>query len=287
MTVSMTAFASKDVLLPIGVAHWELRSVNHRYLELSFKLPETLRDFEFHLRELMRHHLSRGRIDCFLKLDTKEEKVELNIDLQLVEQLVAASQKIAKKFSLTSTFSPIDILRWPSVVQTLERDPSELRKSLLESFQLVLEDLIEARKREGLKLKSCIQERLLKMQDKVNKIEIKLPEIQKAIQTRLYEKLTELKIQRDQSRFEEEVVYLMQKIDVSEELDRLKMHLVESQRILAEEKIMGRRLDFLMQELNREANTLVSKMPDGVTVQDSIELKVLIEEIREQVQNLE
>ena len=283
----MTAFSSRDVILPIGVVHWELRSVNHRYLELSFKLPEILRDLEFHLRDVLRGHLTRGRIDCFLKLELKQEKVELNIDFRLIEQLLGAGQKIADRFSLTPSVNLFDILKWPSVVQTSEIDLSELKKSLLESFKLALTDLMDAREREGEKLKKCIQERLLKIESKINKIGGRLPEVQKGIRTKLYEKLIELKVPHNKNRFEEEIVYLMQKMDVAEELDRLKMHLTESQRILMEEKIMGRRLDFLMQELNREANTLVSKVPDGTAIQDAVELKVLIEEIREQVQNLE
>jgi len=283
----MTAFASRDVLLPMGVAHWELRSVNHRYLELSFKIPEIVRDLEFHLRDFTRQHLTRGRIDCFLKLELKQEKIELNIDFSLIEQLMQASQKIAERFSLTSEVSLFDILKWPSIVQTPEKDLSEIKKVLLQSFQLVLADLIESRAREGEKLNACIRERLLKMEMQVNKIGAKLPEIQKSVRAKLHEKLVELRIPHDKNRFEEEVIYLMQKMDIAEELDRLKMHLIETQRILVEEKIMGRRLDFLMQELNRESNTLASKIPDGITIQDSIELKVLIEEIREQVQNLE
>jgi uncharacterized protein (TIGR00255 family) len=287
MAVSMTAFVSRELLLPMGVAYWELRSVNHRYLELSFKLPETLRDLEPSLRELMRQHVSRGRIDCCLKLGLRQDKVELNVDFQLIKQLIEASQKIAERFSLASSIALFDILSWPSVIRASEEDFSELKKILLESFQGVLADLNGSRTREGIKLKRCIQERLLKMETQVNKIERRLPEIQKVVRVKLSEKLAALKISYDNHRFEEEMVYLIQKMDIAEEIDRLKLHLMEAQRILTEEKVMGRRLDFLMQELNRETNTLMSKVPDSITIQDAVEVKVLIEEIREQVQNLE
>ena len=289
MVYSMTAYASKNVSLPGGfIAHWEIRSTNHRYLEVSFKLPPLQGDLEYRLRENLRKIIARGKVDCFLKLDAVENnKRELNIDFNLVEQLVVASQKISARFPVNADIAVFDILRMPSVVCLPEADLSALEISLQASFLTAMQDLAETRAREGEKLGGYIEERLVKMHERLNSIKGRLPEIEKITRLKFYEKVNDLQIETDKSRFDQAVANLIQKTDISEELDRLTAHLIEVERVLKDEKVMGRRLDFLMQELNRESNTVGSKAIDTLTVQDAITFKVLIEEMREQIQNIE
>jgi uncharacterized protein (TIGR00255 family) len=289
MVYSMTAYANKNVSLPGGfIARWEIRSTNHRYLEVSFKLPPLLGDLEYRLRENLRKIIARGKVDCFLKLDAVENnKRELNIDFNLVEQLVVASQKISARFPVNADVAVFDILRMPSVVCFPETDLSALEISLQESFLTALQDLTETRAREGKKLGSYIEERLVKIREQLKSIMNRLPEIEKATRVKFYEKINDLQIETDKSRFDQVVANLIQKMDISEELVRLTAHLIEVGRVLKDEKVMGRRLDFLMQELNRESNTVGSKAIDTLTVQDAITFKVLIEEMREQIQNIE
>ncbi len=289
MVYSMTAYASKNVSLPSGfIARWEIRSTNHRYLEVSFKLPPLQGNLEYRLRENLRKIITRGKVDCFLKLDALENnKRELNIDFNLVEQWVVASQKISARFPVNADVAVFDILRMPSVVSLPETDLSGLETSLQESFLTALQDLTETRAREGEKLGGYIEERLVKMRERLHSITNRLPEIEKATRIKFYEKVNDLQIETDKSRFDQVVANLIQKMDISEELDRLAAHLTEVERVLKNEKVMGRRLDFLMQELNRESNTVGSKAIDTLTVQDAIAFKVLIEEMREQIQNIE
>lgn len=289
MAYSMTAYANKDILLPGGfIARWELRSTNHRYLEVSFKLPPLQSDLEYRLRDSLRKTLNRGKVDCFLKLDVLEgSKSELDIDFNLVEQLVLASQKISERFPVKADVSVFDILRMPSVIRLPETDLSILEGPLQESFLVVLQDLTETREREGLKLKGYIEERLVKMHQRLAIIKARLPEIEQTTRMKFYEKINELDIEADKNRFDQVVANLIQKMDISEELDRLTSHLTEVERVLNDNQVMGRRLDFLMQELNREANTVGSKAIDTETAQDAITFKVLIEEMREQIQNIE
>ncbi len=288
MTSSMTAFATQDLQLPTAIARWEIRSVNHRYLEVSFKLPPLLGDLEYQLREILRNRLSRGKVDCSLKLETiGESSSNLVVDFKLIDQLVAISKKMKDQAPEATFGSIFDILRWPSVVKMSEEDFSKLNEPLQKSFVLTLEELIEVRHREGIKLKDCIEKRLQKMHIHINDIKTRLPEIQNHYRQKFSEKIHEMQLELDESRLEQAMLHLLQKMDISEELDRLATHLSEVERILAKDKVMGRRLDFLMQELNREANTLAAKALDKMTAQDTIALKVLIEEMREQIQNLE
>lgn len=290
MIYSMTAFTSQDIPIEGANVRWELRSVNHRYLEMSFKLPDFLRNLEYALREVIRCEISRGKIECVLKLDWFEEKsVELAVDFQRVDALSKACERIKTHSPsiVTQALSPFDFLRWPSIVREVEKDTTEVVHFIQQSFSVALHDLIEAKAREGSKLEAFIQERLKKMHDSVISISARLPDIQKNIRAKLQDKLQTLSVEMDTNRFEQEVLYLIQKMDVSEELSRLMIHLTEIERILKTDKVVGRRLDFLMQELNRETNTLASKVNDTQTIQDSVELKVLIEEMREQIQNLE
>jgi uncharacterized protein (TIGR00255 family) len=284
----MTAYANRDIEIPGGIARWEIRSINHRYLEPSFKLPEALRDLEYKLRELIRNHLSRGKVDCVLKIDQSDENKNVPvIDYQLIDELSMASKKIMERFSSNISISLFDVLHWPSVIKIPEQALVNLIDPLQKSFVVVLQDLLEARAREGVKLKECIEARLVQMRDRTHKIKARMPEIQKEFRFKFQEKLDKLLMEIDQNRLEQEMIYLVQKMDISEELDRLSTHLTEVERVLTKDNVVGRRLDFLMQELNRETNTIASKSIDHTTIQDAIDLKVLIEEMREQIQNLE
>jgi uncharacterized protein (TIGR00255 family) len=290
MIYSMTAYASRELKVADATAQWEIRSVNHRYLELSFKLPESLRMLETTLRDIARHQLNRGKVECFLKFEWEDSlSSKLLINDSLVDALTAACERIMERLPAgkVQTLSPLDILKWPAVVRTPEKDITQVAESIQASFTLVLQDLVAGRAREGVKLQGVIQERLIKMREYVNHISKRQPEIQKNYRLKFIEKLKGLAFEVDKNRFEQEMVYLIQKMDISEELDRLSIHLTEVERILKTEKLIGRRLDFLMQELNRETNTIASKAIDGASTQDSVELKVLIEEMREQIQNLE
>ncbi len=289
MVYSMTAYANKNISLPGGfIARWEIRSTNHRYLEVSFRLPSAQGDLEYRLRETLRQIITRGKIDCFLRLDAAENnKRDLRIDFNLVAQLVEASQKISARFPVNAEIAVFDILRMPSVVSLPEADLSALDIALQESFLIALQDLTETRAREGEKLKGYLEQRLVKMRERLQSITNRRSEIEKTMRSKFYEKVDDLTMETDKSRFDQAVANLIQKMDISEELDRLAAHLTEVDRVLKDEKIMGRRLDFLMQELNRESNTLGAKAIDTLTVQDAITFKVLIEEMREQIQNIE
>jgi len=289
MALSMTAFTSRDLRLPGVIAHWEIRSVNHRYLEVGFKLPELLRDLEYSLREIIKQNISRGKVDCLLKLDQLEDnKTELLVDYQLIAKLMHIGEEVKERFpSTNSTVSLFDILRWPSVIKMQDKDLSTLVEELQGTFELAVQDLVETRAREGSKLKFYIQERLAKIEEHVLAVSKRQPEFQILYRNKIHERLKELQKEIDKDRFEQELAFLLQKMDISEELDRLKAHLEEVERVLELNSPMGRRLDFLMQELNRETNTIASKAVDKKVAQLSIELKVLIEEMREQIQNIE
>lgn len=288
MVYSMTAYASRDVPLSNGMARWELRSLNHRHLDLSFKLPEWLQELEHCFRDMARGHLNRGKIDCCLKLElTDIQKNKLSLDTQIIEQLGVASQQVQRVFPQAKTLSVFEILRWPSVICDSKKDRNDSKEKIQGSFLAVLEDLVSARSMEGEKIKACVEERLDKIELMVGRITTQLPEIEEVYRLKLKEKLEELKVEINQDRFNQEVVYSLQKMNIAEEVDRLKIHLLEARRILSVERSVGRRLDFLMQELNREVNTMASKTTGNSVSQGCIELKILIDEMREQTHNLE
>lgn len=288
MIYSMTAFASQNVQTPLGFGQWEIRSVNHRYLDLSFKLPDSMRNLEYRLREIAQALLHRGKMDVFFKFEWNPDlKTILTIDFSLIDKLMAVNEQIQTRLPTVSPISSFDILRWPSVVQTSDRDISEIVELLENSFRSSLEMLKETRAREGMGLKGYLQERLQKMQKLTSEIQRQVPVLQKNYKAKLQEKLKNIPLEMEVGRFEQEMVYLTQKMDISEELDRLSLHIQEVDRVLKEGGIVGRRLDFLMQELNREVNTLSSKSIEGPLIQMAVDLKVLVAEMREQVQNLE
>lgn len=287
MPSSMTAFARHSIECHWGTAAWEIRSVNHRYLETGFRMPETVRDLEATLRELTRKHLQRGKVDCTLLLNIAKQSGEVAINQPLAEQYITASEQLARLMADPAKISPLDILRWPGVLSEPEIDREELKNTLLRLFEETLDQLVEGRRREGGKLGELVEQRLDGIAVQLATVRSRLPELLAAQRQKLIDRLREVSTDLDQNRLEQELVLIAQRADVDEELDRLDTHLGEIRRVLQRQEPIGRRLDFLMQELNREANTLSSKSIATDTTNAAIELKVLIEQMREQIQNIE
>lgn len=289
MPRSMTGFARREAKLPWGTLVWEIRSVNHRYLEPSFRLPEDFREIEPHLRDAMRKALQRGKVEASLNVQWEQEgESDLGINLPKIAQLTKAAQQINGLLgAIAAPVNALDILRWPGVIQKQELDREQMHKAALELFDLALEGLIEHRSREGAELQQLIINRLDNVSAQVVNVRALMPDILAAQREKLQTKLAALQVELDPERLEQEIVLLAQKADVDEELDRLDTHVIEVKRSLKQTDSLGRRLDFLMQELNREANTLSSKSIVSETTQAAVELKVLIEQMREQIQNIE
>jgi uncharacterized protein (TIGR00255 family) len=287
MLKSMTAFAASEKEFMELTLSCELRSVNHRYLDISVKLPERLRFAEGAIRSLLTAKLSRGKVECLINYKKQATRQNFSVDKEAVRTLLAATAEIEKQMTGALAFSALDILAFPGIQQETEYDKSGLGDAISGLTTLAAEQLSAARAREGEQLGQLIRERCEKMLGLTRAATERLPVVLNLQRQKLVDRITELKLQTDQDRLEQELVYLAQKLDISEELDRLDTHIKEVLRILEQSEPVGRRLDFLMQELNREANTLGSKSPDKELTQISIELKVLIEQIREQVQNIE
>ena len=287
MPRSMTAFARNTTDFPWGSVTCELRSVNHRFLETGFRLPETLRQVEMSLREIARKKLSRGKVDCSIQLAFNSTDATVSADLTLAKQYIELAQQLAAQIDNPAAISPLDIMRWPGVLKEQDVESEHLQTAAIETFKLTVSQLLEGRQREGDKLADMIEQRLVGIQEQTTIVRENLPDILAHQRTRLEEKMADMKSQLDESRLEQEMVIIANRTDVDEELDRLDVHIAEIRRVLQSSDSIGRRLDFLMQELNREANTLGSKSIAGVTTQASVELKVLIEQMREQIQNLE
>ena len=287
MPRSMTAFARNTTDFPWGSVTCELRSVNHRFLETGFRLPETLRQVEMSLREIARKKLSRGKVDCSIQLAFNSTDATVSADLTLAKQYIELAQQLAVQIDNPAAISPLDIMRWPGVLKEQDVESEHLQTAAIETFKLTVSQLLEGRQREGDKLADMIEQRLVGIQEQTTIVRENLPDILAHQRTRLEEKMADMKSQLDESRLEQEMVIIANRTDVDEELDRLDVHIAEIRHVLQSSDSIGRRLDFLMQELNREANTLGSKSIAGVTTQASVELKVLIEQMREQIQNLE
>ena len=284
----MTAFARQESAETWGVLTLELRSVNHRYLDVSLRLPEEIRVIETKLRDGIQKKLSRGKIDCTVRYQPQQMSADdIQLDDKLIQKLAAASQQIDHHFQQTRPVSPLEVMRWPGVLQTPEVEAEVLHKTALKLLDSALKELVQGREGEGEKLKQIIAQRCDGISDIVKEVSILIPEIKQSWRERLMARLEEVKGELDEVRLEQELAYMAQKIDVDEEIDRLNTHVEEVKRVLQQSKPVGRRLDFLMQELNREANTLGSKSTDARTGTASVDLKVLIEQMREQVQNIE
>jgi uncharacterized protein (TIGR00255 family) len=287
MIASMTGFARREVAGSWGTLTCELRSVNHRYLEPGFRLPEELRPLESDLRQLLAKGLKRGKVDCTMHLrGTLGAERELRIDAVALERVSGAVREVLAALP-KATVDAVEVLRWPGVVEAAAPDSEALLAAGRSLFQQTLDDLGAMRSREGQRLGDLIEQRCAGLVTQVAQVRTRLPEIQQRVRTRLNEKIAELMAAVDRDRIEQEVVLQLQRIDVAEELDRLTGHIEETRRIMKSGEAAGRRLDFLMQELNREANTLASKSQDLDTTRITVDMKVLIEQMREQVQNVE
>lgn len=288
MIRSMTAFARQEAEAHWGALAWELRTVNHRYLEVTVRMPEELRALEVQIRERAAQQLKRGKLDCGLRLRlAANRRDELKLDEGLLEQVLAASQQLGGRLANAAPVSPLELMQWPGVVLEEQLDMEPIRVAALDSFDRALSELRESREREGAQLAGLLSDRLDAMEPLVLAARERLPEVRERIRDKLKSRIEELVAQPDQDRLEQELVFMAQKMDVDEELDRLDGHIIEARRVLQLKEPVGRRLDFLMQEFNREANTLASKSADTETTRIAVELKVLIEQMREQVQNIE
>lgn len=287
MIRSMTAFARQEVKRPWGTAAWELRSVNQRYLETYIRLPEQLRSLEPVIRERLRQRLTRGKVECNLRFDlSSNAQSGLNMNEDLAKQLVAAANWV-KNYSHEGEINPLEILRWPGVMSAQEQDLDTISEELLAALDNTITAFIDARECEGAALKTLIEQRLDGVTEEVRKVRAQMPDILLWQRERLQSKLDDAQIQVDPNRLEQELILLAQRIDVAEELDRLDAHVKETHNILKKKEAVGRRLDFMMQEFNRESNTLASKSINADITSSAIELKVLIEQMREQIQNIE
>ncbi|CAD5106287.1 YicC/YloC family endoribonuclease [Zestomonas carbonaria] len=287
MVHSMTAFARVERAGTHGTLSWELRSVNHRYLEPHLRLPEAFRDLEGAVREALRQGLSRGKVECTLRFAEDNAGQPLQVDRERAAQVVAAAETVAGLIKQPAPLNPLEVLAWPGVLVADAADPQALNKAALEAFEAALGELKNGRAREGAELAKLLNERLDGILEEVGALRVLVPQMLAAQRQKILDRFTELKAELDPQRLEQELVLLAQKSDVAEELDRLTTHVTEVRRVLKAGGAAGRRLDFLMQELNREANTLGSKAFDPRSTQAAVNLKVLIEQMREQVQNIE
>ncbi|WP_100642367.1 YicC/YloC family endoribonuclease [Alteromonas facilis] len=287
MIYSMTGFARHEVKGDWGTAVWEIRSVNQRFLETYFRLPEQLRALEPVLRERFRKALQRGKVECNLRYTANEGAVgQLSLNEELAKQLLHAADWVQSHGQSTGV-NPVDILRWPGVVAAEEADMDTIQAEVLKGFDQTLNEFKDSRATEGQNLRSMIEQRLDAITLEVDKVATQMPNIIDWQRDRIKTRFEEAKVELDPTRVEQEMVMLAQRIDVAEELDRLHSHVGETKKILEKGGAVGRRLDFMMQEFNRESNTLGSKSINAEITQSAVELKVLIEQMREQIQNIE
>jgi uncharacterized protein (TIGR00255 family) len=284
----MTGFAREERKEEWGELVWEVRSVNHRYLETYFRIPEELRTFEIKCRDLAAKKLKRGKLDCQLRFKkTLSDNQSLQLDEALARRVIHLCHEIETDLPHSSSLNSLNILRWPGVVKEPDLALDTVGSALLECFEQAIGNLSEMRAAEGERLKTILLERCDAIDSIVDIVRENRPQVIEAIRTKLNQRLQELTDKPDMERLEQELVFQAQKLDVDEELDRLQSHLTEVRDVLTRKEPVGRRLDFLMQELNREANTLGSKSSHVETTRASVDLKVLIEQMREQVQNIE
>lgn len=287
MVHSMTAFARTEQATAHGTLSWELRSVNHRYLEPHLRLPEAFRDLEGAVREALRQGLSRGKVECTLRFAEASEGKTLQVDRERARQVINAAEQVAALIAQPAPLNPLEVLAWPGVLAADAADPQALNAAALSLFEQALGELKAGRAREGAELGKLISERLDGILGEVEALRELVPQMLAAQRGKIQARCAEMQAELDPQRLEQEMVMLAQKSDVAEELDRLSTHVTEVRRVLRADGAAGRRLDFLMQELNREANTLGSKAFDPRSTQAAVNLKVLIEQMREQVQNIE
>ena len=288
MVHSMTAFARHEIEAPWGSLVWELRTVNHRFLELSYHLPDNSRMLEAKLRESTRNKLQRGKLDATLRINHTVRETHLQINRPALLQLLATLEQVRRDAPEFSQANPMDLLNWPGVLEDRNAKLFENFMQLAEdSYNAALDELLEQRKREGTKLEGLIGARLQNMDRLVGELKPIIEPLSQALSERLHARIEKLRLEVDPNRLEQEIAVLAQRADVAEELDRLAIHVTEARTALEDKGPHGRRLDFLTQELNREANTLASKAVLPEASKRAVDLKVLIEQMREQVQNIE
>lgn len=287
MLQSMTAFARLELSLNEGVLSCEIRSINHRYLEHNFKLPETFRALEWSLRDILKKEISRGKIECTISFSPNVQNNPIQLNLTLAKQIIEATEQISNLTINPTTINPFNVLSWTGVMINEQTNHELLQENALTLFKDTIQILKQNRLREGKELQILLEEKLINIEMEVNQLRPMIPAMLNNQRQKILTRCQELDIKMDPQRLEQEIVLLAQKADVAEELDRLQTHLIEVRHTFTSNDPCGRRLDFLMQELNREANTLGSKAIDTKTTQTSVTIKVLIEQMREQIQNIE
>lgn len=287
MIRSMTAFSRAAATGEQAELVWELRSVNHRYLETHMRLPEEMRVLEPLVRERLASRLGRGKVDCSLRHKSSGVAAELQINQALADQVLLAASSLHGKMPGAKPVAVMDVLSWSGILEPVKPNLEPTQQAAAKLLEQAIDELIQTREREGERLQALISSRCQSMREQVERARTKVPQVLEKLRERLRSRLAELAAELDSDRLEQEMVMLAQRLDVDEELDRLATHLDEIDSVLRRDEPVGRRLDFLMQELNREANTLGSKSADSETTAVSVEMKVLIEQMREQVQNCE
>ncbi|MCC5796993.1 MAG: YicC family protein [Methylophaga sp.] len=284
----MTAYARHEYKNEFGLFSWEIRSVNHRYLEASFRLDESFRPLEIELRKLIADKLNRGKVEAVMRYQPpQQQQTSVEIDNALASALINTHNQLAAEHGISARLDLLRIMQWPGVMVHNTLDLEQLKGTVLGSLQHAVDDLLAMREREGDALRQLIAQRCQQINQIADQVAERIPEILQQQRNKLQDKVAEFNINLDPERLEQEMVLLAQKSDVAEEIDRLKSHVTEVLKVLERREPVGRRLDFLMQELNREANTLGSKSIDTSTTRYSVDLKVLIEQMREQIQNIE
>jgi len=288
MIRSMTAFARQEAETGTGTLVWEIRSLNHRYLDISLRLPDELRAGETAVRERIAARFGRGKLDCSCRYRAgAAQAAPVNVDQGNLDRLLVACREVQDRLPQAAPLGPMDILRWPGIVREVQVETGPLVEAVLALLDRTLDELLASREREGEQIRNLLLARCAAMSELVASVRRLLPEIRSGMREKLVARLADLESSADPGRLEQELVFLVQKMDVDEEVDRLEGHIEEVRRVLDRAEPVGRRLDFLMQEFNREANTLGSKSVAAETTSISVELKVLIEQMREQIQNVE
>ncbi len=288
MLKSMTAFSRQEAVTSFGTTVWEIRSVNHRYLDLSIRLPEDLRSIESQVREQLNARLSRGKVEASLRFKPAADMGgEIVVNEALARQITDAAGEVQGLLGDSQPLSAMEVLRWPGVVSQAETDLGPLQKEVLSLLSVTIDDYLATRGREGEKTAGMLRERCDGIEQIVANVKDLRPQALERQRAKLISRIEDLKTEHDNNRLEQELVYVAQRLDVDEELGRLTAHISELRDILERDEPVGRRLDFLVQEFNREANTLGSKSADAATTSLSVDLKVLIEQMREQIQNIE
>jgi uncharacterized protein (TIGR00255 family) len=287
MIRSMTGFARRERQFPWGLLAWELKTVNHRFLELGCRLPEEFRAAESDFRAALAAAVRRGKVECSLHFRPAVVSTTLEVDSELLSSLTLRAQQVAAQAGVNSRIDVLDLLRWPGVIRDATRDAAPMISAAHALLGEALADLGRSRDSEGARLRDALEQRCAGLLEFSARVTDRLPEIRSRMRAKLLDRIAQLVADVDQDRIEQELAILAQRLDVDEEIDRLRGHVTEVRKTFDGKEPAGRRLDFLMQELNREANTLSSKSQDIETTRAAVDMKVLIEQMREQVQNIE